>query len=84
MIIQEAVRKLMSYDNAHVKELARLIDAIEEELTANRISQTEYVDLMVDVERLRMIIQEAQDLALDQLIHEAIEGLIHLAEMAKP
>ena len=84
MIIQEAVKKLQSYNDPHVKELSLLMADIEFALNNKGISQTEYVDLMVDVERLRTIIQEAQDLALDQIIHEAIEGLIMLAEKMAP
>jgi hypothetical protein len=83
MIIQDAVRQLQSYNDPHVKELAILIGEIEHALKDKAISQTEYVDLMVDVERLRTVIGEAQDLALDQIIHNVIAELINLAEMMK-
>lgn len=80
----ELITQLMSYNDPHVKELATLIEDIEHALKNKLVSQTEYVDLMVDAERLRMVIQEAQDATLDKLVHQAIEGLITLAEAMKP
>jgi hypothetical protein len=80
----ELITQLMSYNNPHVKELAVLIEDIEYAIKNKLVSQTEYVDLMVDAERLRMVIQGAQDAALDKLVHQAIEGLITLAETMKP
>lgn len=80
MMIHDLITKLESYGDAHVKELCVLIESIEQALAGKKITQTEYVDLMIDVERLRMVIQEAQDLALDQLIHDAIAELVNIAE----
>lgn len=84
MNIRESIRTLQSYNDVHVTELTSLIEAIEEALTDKTISEPQFADLMVDVERLRKIIQEAEDLALNQVIHDSVMGLIALAKALKP
>lgn len=84
MNIRESIRTLQGYNDVHVTELTSLIEAIEEALTDKTISEPQFADLMVDVERLRKIIQEAEDLALNQVIHDSVMGLIALAKALKP
>lgn len=84
MNIRESIRTLQRYDDVHVTELTALIEAIEEALTDKTISEPQFADLMVDVERLRTIIREAEDLALNQVIHDSVMGLIALAKALKP
>jgi hypothetical protein len=71
-------------DSEEVMEISILLCDIERSLDCKTITQQEYADLMIDVERLRTIIALKKNLELNQLIHDAVVGLIELAKMVKP
>ena len=66
-----------------VTELSVLLSDIENALLAKTITEHDYADLMVDVERLKKIIALRKNLELNQLIHDAVLGLIELAKAVK-
>lgn len=73
----------LTHTDPALKTLAEILANVEESLLSKTISTQEYVALMVEVERLRKVIDLANDLELAQTIHAAITGLIELAKTAK-
>lgn len=71
-------------DSEEVMEISILLCDIERSLECKAITEQEYVALMVDVERLKKIIALKKNLELNQLIHDAVVGIIELAKMVKP
>lgn len=64
-----------------IRELGVLLADIEKALIAKEITEQEYVQLMVDVERLRTTIMVADNARIDIIVHQAIRGIIELAKM---
>lgn len=82
----DAITKLLDrQDTPEVVELSNILALIEDGLrtTFDPISQQEYVELMADVERLKKIIELKGNLELNQMIHDAVIGIIELAKMVK-
>jgi hypothetical protein len=80
----EAVTQLLNrQDSEEVMELSILLNDIEQMMRVKALSEQEYANLMIDVERLRKIIELKENLELNQLIHEAILGLVELAKLIK-
>ncbi len=77
------LKELLTNDSESVKELANLLVDIGEALQEKKITEQEYVSMMVDVERLRQVIKLTEDLAIDIKINEAIEGIIEIAKAIK-
>jgi hypothetical protein len=71
-------------DSEEVMEISILLCDIERSLDCKALIQQEYADLMVDVERLRVIIALKKNLELNQMIHDAVVGIIELAKLVKP
>lgn len=71
-------------DSEEVMEISILLCDIERSLDCKAITEQEYIALMVDVERLKKIIALKENLELNQLIHDAVVGIIELAKMVKP
>lgn len=74
----------LSTDNEAIKTCALLLNDIETELRAGRLTEQQYVELMVGVEDLRGIIQTMNEIEANQLIHEAVVQLVELAKSIKP
>lgn len=83
MELQAILDKLLMHLEPEVPELAQLLVDIKCALEEQRITEQEYVSLMVDVERLRLIVKKMQSLEVDILVNEAIKAVIELAKMAK-
>jgi hypothetical protein len=85
--MNESLTKLLNReDSPEVIRLADILALIHDGMDPNGfdpISQQEYVELMVDVERLKAIIALKKDLELNQLIHDAVTGIIELAKLVK-
>lgn len=82
----EAITNLMNrQDSEEVVELSILLDEIENALNSKTLplTQQEYADLMIDVERLKKIIELKNNLELNKMIHDAVMGIIELAKMVK-
>ena len=73
------INMLLLEKDKDVQELALLLADIEKALVSKQISEQEYVQLMVDVERLRTVVLEAADMRIDIMVHQAIRGVIQLA-----
>jgi hypothetical protein len=74
------INQLLLEKDKDVQELALLLSDIEKALASKEITEQEYVNLMVDVERLREVILTAADMRIDILVHQAIRGVIQLAK----
>ena len=73
----------LTHTDPALKALTEVLVDIETSLTQKTITPQEYVDLMVEVDRLTKVIDRANDLELRSTIHAAIAGLIALAKTAK-
>jgi hypothetical protein len=71
-------------EDKHVQELTELLVGIEGALIEKSITEIQYVELMVDVERFRTIIALKNNLELNRMIHDAVVKLIELAKLVKP
>ncbi len=78
-----SIMDLVNSTDAHVHQLGMLLDGIAEELKEGKLTQDEFTSLMIDAEKLRKVISATNGILLDVKIHQAIEGLIELAKMAK-
>lgn len=78
-----SLRELLAIDDPHVHELTCMLSDIAGALDKKTITQQEYVELMVDVERLRTIIALKENLELNKLIHDAVVGIIEIAKAVK-
>jgi hypothetical protein len=80
-----AITELMKrQDSEEVMQLSLLLNEIEGSLNAKTITEQEYVELMVDADRLWKIIGLKNKLELNQMIHDAILGIVQLAKLVKP
>lgn len=73
----------LTHTDPALTALTGLLVDIETSLTHKTITPQEYVDLMIEVDRLKTVIECANDLELRATIHAAIQGLIALAKTAK-
>jgi len=67
----------------HVVSISLLIEGVAKGLKDKTISESEYADLMADVEVLKKIIALKNNLELNKAIHDAVVGLIELAKLVK-
>jgi hypothetical protein len=74
------INMLLLEKDKDVQELAMLLADIEKALVSKEITEQEYVQLQIDVERLRAVTMLANDARIDIMVHEAIRGLIQLAK----
>ena len=82
--ITDLLKRETTHNDPHeAVELSFLLRDIEFCLQTRTITEQQYVELMVDVERLKKIIALKENLELNQLIHDAILGLIELAKAVK-
>jgi len=77
------IQELLLHDDEQVRTIGILLAEVEECLKSKQITEQDYVDIMADVERLRTIIALKKNLELNQLIHDAVVGIIELAKMVK-
>lgn len=75
------IASLLLEKDAQVLEVARLLADIETALVDKKLTEQEYVSLMVDVERLRAIIALSDNVRVNIALNQAIKGIIELAKM---
>jgi hypothetical protein len=78
-----SIATLLTSHDTSAQDLGYLLSDIETALKSKALTQQEYVILMGDVERLRLIVKSSNNLQLDQAAHEAIVGVISLASLLK-
>lgn len=83
MNVTESIATLFLEKDADVQELALLLSDIHKALTDFQLTEQEYVGLMGDVERLKMIIKLSQTQELNLIVNQAIFGIIELAKTVK-
>jgi hypothetical protein len=81
--MMKELEALLANTNKHVMTFTELLVGIEMALKEGDITQDEYIDVMIDVERLKKIITLKEDLELNKLIHDAVVAIIELAKMVK-
>lgn len=74
------INMLLLEKDKDVQELASLLADIEKALASKSITEQEYVQLMIDVERLRAVIYASDNARITIMVHDAIRGLIQLAK----
>lgn len=74
------ITELLLEKDKDVQELAQILADIETALATQSITEQEYVSLMVDVERLRVVIYASDNARLCIMVHNAIRGVIELAK----
>jgi len=77
------IQELLLHDDEQVRTIGILLAEVEESLKTQQITEQDYVDIMADVERLKTIIALKKNLELNQMIHDAVVGIIELAKMVK-
>lgn len=75
------IATLLLEKDKQVQEVAQLLSDIETALVDKKLTEQEYVSLMVDVERLRAIIILADNVRVNVALNQAIQGIIELAKM---
>ena len=75
------ITSLLLEKDAQVLEVATLLAAIETALVEKKLTEQEYVSLMVDVERLRAIIILADNTRINITLNQAIKSIIELAKL---
>lgn len=75
------IASLLLEKDPQVQEVAQLLADIETALVDKKLTEQEYVGLMIDVERLRSIIVLADNVRVNTALNQAIKGIIELAKM---
>lgn len=75
------IATLLLEKDKQVQEVAQLLSDIETALVDKKLTEQEYVSLMVDVERLRAIIILSDNVRVNIALNQAIQGIIELAKM---
>lgn len=78
-----SISALLRHHDPKVQEFALLLSDIETALKSGQLTEQEYVQLMVDVERMKKVIELANDLSLNITMNEVIYGLMDVAKSAK-
>lgn len=76
----EPITALLIDDSPQIREVAQLIIDLDKALQDRTITRPEYNSLMFDIERLRLVISQANNFRADIIIHQAVEGLLTLAK----
>jgi hypothetical protein len=81
-ILELNLEQLLQYGDPQVTEFAQLLKDIKSALDEKKLTQQEYVSLMVDAERLKDIIALMERQALNVKINDAIKIIVEIAKAA--
>lgn len=75
---------LLSDTDTHIQRYAKLAQEIKDGLESGRLTEQEYIELMVDLRGFESVIATSSMLRLQATIRSVTEGLIELAKVCKP
>jgi len=76
-----SIYALLQHDELRVRELGELLNTIASALDQKKITEQEYVTLMIDAERLKEVMDLSEDLELRLKINAAFKVVIQIAKM---
>jgi len=76
-----SIYALLQHDELRVRELGELLNTIASALDQKKITEQEYVTLMIDAERLEEVMDLSEDLELRLKINAAFKVVIQIAKM---